>query len=110
MKYVLNLPLALAALLQLWFAGLALMSGPWAGWEDGPSRGAMALVMLEPAVLCWGSLLLATVGAAFTDAFDWLPVARRGLRRLMVVGAALLIVALAVPCIGAAIEGSAAVG
>ncbi len=110
MKYLLNLPLALAALFQGWFAALVLMSGPWVGWQDGPSRGAMALAMLEPAVLCWLALLVAMLGAAFTDAFDWLPIARRWLRRLLLLGAALLVVALAVPCIGAAIEGSAAVG
>ncbi len=110
MKYALNLPLALAALFQAWFASLVLMSGPWAGWSDGPSRGAMALAMLEPAAFCWGLLLIAMVGAAFTDAFDWLPIERRWLRRTLVAGAAPLIVALAVPCIGMAIEGSAAVG
>ena len=52
MKYLLNLPLAVAALLQVWFAGLVFMSAPWSGWSDGPSRGAMVLVMLEPAVFC----------------------------------------------------------
>src|SRR5712692_6558754 len=110
MKYALNLPLALAALFQAWFASLVSMSTPWAGWSDGPSRGAMALVMLEPAAFCWGLLLIAMLGAAFTDAFDWLPIERRWLRRALVAGAAPLIVALAVPCIGVAIEGSAAVG
>ena len=48
MKYLLNLPLAVAALLQVWFASLVFMSGRWSGWSDGPSRGAMVLVMLEP--------------------------------------------------------------
>jgi hypothetical protein len=110
MKYLLNLPLALAALAQALFASLVLMSTPWAGWSDGPSRGAMALVMLEPAVACWALLLPAIVAAAFTDAFDWLPIDRRWLRRALVAGAAPLIVALAVPCMIAAIEGSAAVG
>jgi hypothetical protein len=109
MKYLLNLPLAVAALLQVWFAGLVFMSAPWSGWSDGPSRGAMVLVMLEPAVFCWLLLLLAMVGAAFTDAFDWLPVGRRWLRRLLVVGAALVTVALAVPCVATAIGSSAAV-
>jgi hypothetical protein len=109
MKYLLNLPLALAALLQVWFASLVFMSAPWSGWGDGPSRGAMVLVMLEPAVFCWLLLLLAMVGAAFTDAFDWLPVGRRWLRRLLVVGAALVTVALAVPCVATAIGSSAAV-
>jgi len=28
MKYLLNLPLAVAALLQVWFAGLVFMSAP----------------------------------------------------------------------------------
>jgi hypothetical protein len=110
MKYVLNLPLALAALFQAWFASLVLMSAPWGGWEDGPSRGAMVLVMLEPAAFCWGFLLLAMLGAAFTDSFDWLPIERRWLRRTLVAGAAPLIVALAIPCVGVGIEGSAAVG
>ncbi len=87
MKYLLNLPLCLAALFQAWFTSLVLMQAPWSGWGDGPSRGAMAFVMLEPAVFCWLLLLLAMVGAAFTDAFDWLPVRRRWLRRLLVVGA-----------------------
>jgi hypothetical protein len=110
MKYLLNMPLALAALAQAWFASLVLMSAPWSGWEDGPSRGAMALVMLEAAAWCWAPLLLAMVGAAFTDVFDWLPIGRRWLRRLLVVGASLVIVLLAVTCVLAAIEGSAAVG
>ncbi|MGE5270634.1 MAG: hypothetical protein ACM3JG_13285 [Thiohalocapsa sp.] len=110
MKYVLNLPLALAALFQAWFTAVVTMSGPWAGWEDGPSRGAMALVMLEPVVLCWALLLLAMVGAAFTEAFDWLPITRRWLRRIAVIAASLLIAALGFTCVSAAIEGSAAVG
>jgi hypothetical protein len=38
MKYLLNLPLAVAALLQVWFASLVFVSGPWSGWSDGPSR------------------------------------------------------------------------
>ena len=36
MRYLLNAPLALAAFFQLSFTSLALMAGPWAGWEDGP--------------------------------------------------------------------------
>ena len=43
MKYLLNLPLALAALFQVWFASPVFMSAPWSGWGDGPSRGAMVL-------------------------------------------------------------------
>src|SRR5262249_40599962 len=109
MKYLLNLPLFLAVLFQVWFTSLVLMSAPWSGWEDGPSRGAMALVMLEPPAFCWLLLLLTMVGAAFTDAFDWLPVGRRWLRRLLVVAAALLTVVLAVPSIATAIGGSAPV-
>jgi len=109
MKYLLNLPLCLAALFQAWFTSLVLMQAPWSGWGDGPSRGAMAFVMLEPAVFCWLLLLLAMVGAASTDAFDWLPVRRRWLRRLLVVGAALLTVVSAVPCVATAIGGSAPV-
>jgi hypothetical protein len=109
MKYLLNLPLAVAALAQVWFASLVLMAAPWAGWSDGPSRGAMALVMLEPAASCWALLLLAMVVAAFTDGFDWLPIDRPWLRRALVTGASPLIVALAIPCVLAAIEGSAAV-
>lgn len=57
MKYLLNLPLGLAALLQAWFTGLVLMPGPWAGWSDGPSHGAMGLVMLEPVAFAWLLLL-----------------------------------------------------
>ena len=48
MKYLLNLPLALAALLQVWFASLVFMSAPWSGWSDGPSRGAMVKSGTEP--------------------------------------------------------------
>ena len=33
MKYLLNLPLALAALLQAWFVGLVVMPSPWPGWR-----------------------------------------------------------------------------
>jgi hypothetical protein len=29
MKYLLNLPLAVAALLQVWFSSLVFMSTPW---------------------------------------------------------------------------------
>ena len=57
MRYLLNLPLAVAALLQVWFASLVFMSAPWSGWSDGPSRGAMVLVMLEPVALAWILLL-----------------------------------------------------
>ena len=77
MKYLLNLPLAVAALLQVWFASLVFMSGPWSGWSDGPSRGAMVLVMLEPVALVWILLLPVIAGSVFADAFDWLPVRRR---------------------------------
>ena len=77
MKFLLNLPLAVAALLQVWFASLVFMSAPWSGWSDGPSRGAMVLVMLEPVALAWILLLPAIAGSVFADAFDWLPVRRR---------------------------------
>jgi hypothetical protein len=89
MKYLLNLPLALAALFQAGFASLALMSGPWAGWEDGPSRGAMAYILFEAALAAWLPLVIAGLGAVFTDAFDSAPVIHRARRRLAMLVATL---------------------
>jgi hypothetical protein len=109
MKYLLNVPLALAALLQVWFVSLVLMSGPWAGWSDGPSRGAMVLVMLQPVALSWLLLVPVIVGAVFAGGFDWLRVQRGWLRLILVLGASLLLAVLALPCIFIAIGISAAV-
>jgi len=106
----LNLPLALAALLQVWFASLVFMSAPWSGWDDGPSRGAMVLVMLEPVALAWILLLPVIAGSVFADGFDWLPVRRRWLQLTSVLGASVLIGILVIPCVLAAIGESAAVG
>ncbi len=110
MKYLLNLPLAVAALLQVWFASLVFMSAPWSGWSDGPSRGAMVLVMLEPVALAWILLLPVIAGSVFADAFDWLPVRRRWLQLTLVLGASVLIGILVIPCVLVAIGESAAVG
>ena len=110
MRYLLNLPLGLAALLQVWFAGLVLMPGPWAGWSDGPSRGAMGLVMLEPALFTWLLLLPVPAAAVFAGAFDWLPVRRRRWQLMLVAGASVLALLLTVPCVFVAIGSSAAVG
>ena len=110
MKYLLNLPLAVAALLQVWFSSLVFMSTPWSGWSDGPSRGAMVLVMLEPVALAWMLLLAVIAASVFADAFDWLPVRQRWLRLTSVIGASLLIGILGIPCVLIAIGGSAAVG
>src|SRR5215472_10526617 len=63
MRYLLNLLLGLAALLQARIAYLALMPGPWPGWGDGPSRGAMAYIMLEAALFSWRPLVIAGLGA-----------------------------------------------
>jgi hypothetical protein len=109
-RYLLNLPLGLAALLQLLFAGLVLMPGPWAGWSDGPSRGAMGLVMLEPALFAWLLLLPVPAAAVFAGAFDWLPVRRRRWQLMLVAGASVVTLLLTVPCVIVAIGGSAAVG
>jgi hypothetical protein len=109
MKYFLNVPLALGAGAQALFACFALMSGPWSGWEDGPSRGAMAFIMFEPAALSWLMLLVAAVGAVFTDAFDWSPVVRRGQRRLVVLAASLLIVVTLGVCMAVALGTSPAI-
>jgi hypothetical protein len=110
MRYLLNVPLVLAALLQAWFVFLVLMPSAWPGWSDGPSRGAMVVVMLEPVALA--ALLLAPVivGAVFAGGFDWLRVRRRWLQLPLVLGASLLLAALALPCIFVAIGISAAVG
>ncbi len=110
MKYLLNLPLALAALLQAWFVSLVLMPGPWPGWSDGPSRGAMVVVMLEPVILSWLLLVPVIVGAVFAGGFDWLRVQRWWLRLTLVLGAFLLIAILVAPCTFIAIGASAAVG
>lgn len=110
MKYLLNLPLALAALFQVIFASLALMSGPWAGWEDGPSRGAMAYVMFEAALAAWLPLLVAGIGAVFTDAYEWSPVVRRGRRRAAMLLATLVVAAAIAASMVVAIDDSAATG
>jgi hypothetical protein len=110
MKYLLNVPLAIGALAQAWFSYLALMPGPWANWEDGPSRGAMAFIMFQPAVLSWLMMLIAGIGAVFADAFEWAPVARRGIRRLATLGATLLIAFAIGSCMIVAVDISAAAG
>jgi len=51
--------------------GLHVGALVWRG--DGPSRGAMVLVMLEPVALAWILLLPVIAGSVFADAFDWLP-------------------------------------
>jgi len=110
MKYLLNVPLAVAALLHAWFISLVLMPGPWSGWGDGPSRGAMVLVMLQPVLLSWLLLVPVIIGAVFAGGFDWLRVHRRWLQLVLALGISLLIAILALPCIANAIGVSAAVG
>ena len=110
MKYLLNVPLALAALFQAIFASMALMSGPSAGWQDGPSRGAMAFALFEAALAAWLPLLVAGIGAVFTDAFEWHPVVRRGRRRLAMLTAVLIVAAAIGASMVVAIGDSAATG
>lgn len=110
MKYLLNVPLAVGALAQALFAYLALMSAPWPNWEDGPSRGAMAYIMFQPAVLSWLMMLIAGIPAVFTDAFDWVPIAHRGRRRLALLVATLFVIATLGVCMFVALGASAAAG
>lgn len=110
MRYLLNVPLAVAALCQLGFASLVLMPGPWAGWEDGPSRGAMAYIMFEMAFAAWLPLAVAALGAVFTDAFEWSPVIRRGRRRAAMSVAVLFVAAAIAGSMVVALSDSAAVG
>ena len=110
MKYLLNLPLALAALFQVWFASPVFMSAPWSGlgrWAVARCDGA---VMLEPVALAWILLLPVIAGSVFADAFDWLPVHRRWLQLTLVLVASALIGILGIPCVLVAIGESAAVG
>jgi hypothetical protein len=109
-RYLINVPLAIGAAAQALFIYFALMSGRWGGWEDGPSRGAMAYVMFAPALLSWPMLLVAGIGAVFTDAFDRSPVIRRGWRRAGMLGATLVVVLTLGSCMIVAIEASAATG
>lgn len=110
MKHLLNIPLGLAALLQAWFAYLALMPGPWSGWGDGPSRGAMAYIMFEAALFSWLPLVVAGVGAVFTDIFEWSPPVRRGRRRALMLAAVLVVALTIAMCMVVALASSAAVG
>jgi hypothetical protein len=110
MKYLLNVPLALAALCQMGFASLVLMPGSWSGWENGPSRGAMAFIMFEMALAAWLPLLVAALGAVFTDAFDWSPVIHRGRRRATMFVATLFVAAAIAASMVVALSDSAAVG
>jgi hypothetical protein len=110
LRYLLNVPLVLAALLHAWFVFLVLMPSPWPGWSDGPSRGAMVVVMLEPVGRAALLLVPVIVGTVFAGGFDWLRVHRWWLRLSLVLGASLLVAVLAVPCIFIAIGFSAAVG
>ncbi|MBV9014636.1 MAG: hypothetical protein JO058_03170 [Alphaproteobacteria bacterium] len=110
MKHLLNLPLGIAALLQARFAYLALMPGPWPGWGDGPSRGAMAFIMLEAALLAWLPLVITGAGAVFTDAFDWTPPVRRGRRRALMLAAVLVVALTIAMCMVVALASSEAVG
>jgi hypothetical protein len=109
MKYLLNVPLAIGAIAQLIFTSFALMSGPWAGWEDGPSRGAMAFIMFEPAAVSWLMLLVAAIGASFTDAFDWPPVVPTRLRSAAVFALSVLVVVTLGVCMAVALGESPAV-
>jgi hypothetical protein len=109
MKYMFNVPLAVAALLHAWFISLVLMPGAWSGWGDGPSRGAMAFVMLQPVLLSWLLLAPVVIGAVFAGGFGWLRVHRRWLQLTVALGLWLLIAILTVPCIAIAIGISAAV-
>ncbi len=53
------------------------MQGPWAGWEDGPSRGAMAYILIVAVAWALLPLLAAALAAVvFADAFDGPPVFR----------------------------------
>jgi hypothetical protein len=108
-RYLLNLPLAVGAIAQLMFASLALMSGPWANWEDGPSRGAMAFIMFEPAAVSWLMLLVAGMAAVFTDAFEWQPIVHRGRYRLAAAGMSLIVVVTLGVCMAVALGESPAV-
>ena len=109
MKYMFNVPLAVAALLHAWFISLVLMPGAWSGWGDGPSRGAMAFVMLQPVLLSWLLLAPVVIGAVFAGGFGWLRVHRRWLQLTVALGLWLLIAILTLPCIAIAIGISAAV-
>lgn len=110
MRYLLNFPLGLAALLQARFAYLALMPEPWPGWSDGPSRGAMAYIMLEAALFSWLPLVAAGLAAVFTDAFDWSPPVRRGRRRALMLASVLVAAVAVAVCMAVAVTSSAAVG
>ena len=109
MKYMFNVPLAVAALLHAWFISLVLMPSPWSGWGDGPSRGAMVLVMLQPVLLSWLLLTPVVIGAVFAGGFGWLRVHRQWLRLTLALLGSLLIAILTLPCIAIAIGISAAV-
>ena len=109
MKYMFNVPLAVAALLHAWFISLVLMPGAWSGWGDGPSRGAMVLVMLQPVLLSWLLLTPVVIGAVFAGGFGWLRVHHQWLRLTLALLGALLIAILTLPCIAIAIGISAAV-
>ena len=109
MKYMFNVPLAVAALLHAWFISLVLMASPWSGWGDGPSRGAMVLVMLQPVLLSWLLLTPVVIGAVFAGGFGWLRVHRQWLRLTLALLGSLLIAILTLPCIAIAIGISAAV-
>src|SRR5437764_8316333 len=109
MKYMFNVPLAVAALLHAWFISLVLMPGAWSGWGDGPSRGAMAFVMLQPVLLSWLLLAPVVIGAVFAGGFGWLRVHSQWLQVTVALGLWLLIAILTLPCIAIAIGISAAV-
>ena len=104
-----NVPLAVAALLHAWFISLVLMPSPWSGWGDGPSRGAMVLVMLQPVLLSWLLLTPVVIGAVFAGGFGWLRVLRRMAALTSALLGSLLIAILTLPCIAIAIGISAAV-
>jgi len=84
------------------------MPGAWSGWGDGPSRGAMVLVMLQPVLLSW---LLA--GVRWSSA-RYLPAVSagfgftaNGLRLTLALLGSLLTAILTLPCIAIAIGISA---
>src|SRR5437764_15238410 len=108
-KYMFTVPLAVAALLHAWFISLVLIPGPWSGWGDGPSRGAMAFVMLQPVLLSWLLLAPVVIGAVFAGGFGWLRVHSQWLQVTVALGLWLLIAILTLPCIAIAIGISAAV-
>ncbi|MBI3707905.1 MAG: hypothetical protein HY246_09545 [Proteobacteria bacterium] len=99
MRYLLNLPLAVAILAGWLYLYLTLA---WAPTSD--SRIASAFYTFAAIVICWLMLTIMLAGCAAVGGFDWLPVQSRGGAIALVLAAIVALALLSALPIGLTIE------